>query len=148
MKQKQEYYIEFTANYAEGRDAFAFKRKEDAIQSIREDAETEMESLSLEGYNPIWLEFSEDHIEIYVSDYVSDSGIYFEWKLVPVADLSDENLEELWALLGDVPMDPRTERMEFSFLHFPAGTEREAIWHWFDERYSKGVAALLYGTEE
>lgn len=31
---------------------------------------------------------------------------------------------------------------------FPAGTEREEIWHWFDERHPKGVAYLLYGEEK
>lgn len=26
------------------------------------------------------------------------------------------------------------------------GVGREEIWHWFDERHSKGVVYLLYGT--
>lgn len=56
----------------------------------------------------------------------------------------DYALKQLWAELTDIPMNPETERMEAPFLHFPAGTEREDIWHWFDERYSKGVASLLY----
>lgn len=57
----------------------------------------------------------------------------------------DRQLEELWAMFADIPMDPETELMEAPFLGFPAGTNREDIWHWFDERYSRGVAALLYG---
>lgn len=57
----------------------------------------------------------------------------------------DAQLEELWVQLGDVPMDPDTEKIEEDFLHFPHGTDREDIWHWFDERHSKGVAYLLYG---
>lgn len=60
----------------------------------------------------------------------------------------DRELEALWAMFTDVPMNPETERMEESFLHFPAGTHREEIWHWFDARYRKGVYALLYPTEE
>lgn len=64
--------------------------------------------------------------------------------LVPLK-VRDRELEELWAELEDVPMDPETECMEEAFLHFPAGTPREEIWHWFDERHSKGVAYLLYG---
>lgn len=56
----------------------------------------------------------------------------------------DKQLEELWAELGDVPMDPETERLDEAFHIWPAGTDREEIWHWFDERYSKGVAHLLY----
>ena len=51
---------------------------------------------------------------------------------------------ELWHQFEDVPMSPFTEKMEQRFLNFPAGTHREAIWHWFDERHSKGVAWLLY----
>ena len=57
----------------------------------------------------------------------------------------DNDLKELWEMFGDVPMNPVTECMEEAFLGFPAGTHREEIWHWFDERYSKGVFALLYG---
>lgn len=141
MKQKPECYIVLSSNYADGGDAYTFQRKEQAIQSIREDAEVEMESLSIEGYNPIRMEHGEGHLEI----YVPDSGIYFEWKVIALDALNDEQIELLWQEFADVPMDPETERMEVSFLHFPAGTHREEIWHWFDKLYSKGVYALLYG---
>lgn len=57
----------------------------------------------------------------------------------------DRELEELWDQFGDVPMDPETEKIEEPFAGFPAGTDREDIWHWFDLRHSKGVAFLLYG---
>lgn len=56
----------------------------------------------------------------------------------------DEELEELWGKFADIPMNPETECIEEPFLTFPAGTHREEIWHWFDERHSKGVAYLLY----
>lgn len=59
----------------------------------------------------------------------------------------DTELERLWEGFADVPMDPETEKMEEPFLHFPAGTDREEIWHWFDDRHSKGIMYLLYGTE-
>jgi hypothetical protein len=55
----------------------------------------------------------------------------------------DTQLEKLWKQFGDVPMNPDTEKMEEPFMDFPAGTDREEIWHWFDERHSKGVAYLL-----
>lgn len=55
----------------------------------------------------------------------------------------DTQLEKLWKQFGDIPMNPDTEKMEESFMDFPAGTDREEIWHWFDERHSKGVAYLL-----
>lgn len=57
----------------------------------------------------------------------------------------DAQLEKLWKQFGDVPMDPDTEKMEEPFMDFPVGTDREDIWHWFDERHSKGVVYLLYG---
>ena len=59
----------------------------------------------------------------------------------------DAELERLWDEFADVPMNPETEKMEEPFLHFPVGTDREEIWHWFDDRHSKGVVYLLYGTE-
>lgn len=59
----------------------------------------------------------------------------------------DAALGKLWEEFGDVPMNPETECMEAPFLDFPAGTFREDIWHWFDERHSKGVAYLMYRTE-
>ncbi len=60
----------------------------------------------------------------------------------------DTALEKLWEEFGDVPMNPETECMEAPFLDFPAGTFREDIWRWFDERHSKGVAYLMYGGTE
>ena len=58
----------------------------------------------------------------------------------------DRVLEMMWSDLEDVPMNPETECIEEDYYCFPAGTNREEIWHWFDERHTKGVAALLYGT--
>lgn len=67
--------------------------------------------------------------------------------MAPAATLRDRDaeLERLWAEFGDVPMNPETECMGEPFLGFPAGTHREDIWHWFDERHSRGVAYLLNG---
>lgn len=59
----------------------------------------------------------------------------------------DEELEEMWASFTDVPMNPETECIEEKFMGWEPGTNREEIWHWFDERHSKGVAFLLYGEE-
>lgn len=57
--------------------------------------------------------------------------------------MTDQELEELWAEFGDVPMDPETEKIEEDWNGFPAGTDREEIWHRFDEHHSRGVAWLL-----
>ena len=56
----------------------------------------------------------------------------------------DKKLKELWREFGDIPMDPETECIEEAFMNFPAGTHRFEVWRFFDERFSKGVAALLY----
>ena len=61
-----------------------------------------------------------------------------------ITQISNKEIEKLWEKFEDVPMDPVTECMEAPFLNFPAGTHREEIWHWFDERHTKGVAYLLY----
>lgn len=72
--------------------------------------------------------------------------LYNSSALIPLST-RDRELEELWDEFADVPMNPETEEMEEPFLHFPAGTNREEIWRWFDERHSKGVVYLLYGTD-
>lgn len=59
----------------------------------------------------------------------------------------DEELEELWAQFGDIPMNPETECIEEPFMGWGAGIHREEIWHWFDARHSKGVAYLLGAGE-
>lgn len=67
-------------------------------------------------------------------------------EIEPLVD-GDKEIEELWELFEDVPMNPETEQIENSFMEFPVGTDREEIWHWFDEQYSKGVHYLLYERE-
>lgn len=56
--------------------------------------------------------------------------------------LNDKALEFLWQRLGDIPVndDGITEE---DFIGYPAGTDREEIWKWFDEHHSKGVAELV-----
>lgn len=57
----------------------------------------------------------------------------------------DEYLEDLWWQLEDIPMNPETECIDAPFFIWSQGTHREEIWHWFDKRYSRGVAALVEG---
>lgn len=61
---------------------------------------------------------------------------------------SQEQFKELWAIFGDISMNPVTEEIEEAFLCYPAGTPREEIWHWFDQRYNGGVYKLLYKFDE
>ena len=93
-------------------------------------------------------EFRED--DIFDVEYAYCEAYLTERRMALSMDTLQERdavLERLWDEFADVPMDPETEKMEESFLHFPAGADREEIWHWFDERHSKGVVYLLYGTE-
>lgn len=62
----------------------------------------------------------------------------------------DAYYRRLWHELGDAPFDDHNDcdmTLAETWHGFPVGTEREDIWHWFDERYSGGVYALLYGVE-
>ncbi|MCI8564325.1 MAG: hypothetical protein HFH69_12580 [Lachnospiraceae bacterium] len=55
-------------------------------------------------------------------------------------------MEELWGILVDVPVNDNDEIME-QFIDFPVGTHKEDVWHWFDEKHSKGVYALMHTGE-
>lgn len=87
---------------------------------------------------------------LYNSDILSSS----EYKVIhdvldEIETLRDRDaeLEALWAKFADVPVNPDTECIEEQFLYWGIGVHREEIWHWFDRRYSKGVAHLLYGYD-
>ena len=58
----------------------------------------------------------------------------------------DSMLEDLWRTFIDVTIDEE-ECIEQNWFIFEKGTNREYIWHWFDERYSNGIAYLMYELE-
>lgn len=56
-------------------------------------------------------------------------------------------IEKWWDELTDIPFKETMGGhllLEYDWLLFKAGTEREDIWHWFDKVHSKGVHYLLY----
>lgn len=54
--------------------------------------------------------------------------------------------EKNWELLEDIPIN-KDEEIEENFLHFPLGTNRNDIWHWFEMKYDLSVAEdLMYVT--
>jgi len=57
--------------------------------------------------------------------------------------ISPEQLLNLWHDFSDIPINDLDE-IETPFLHFPAGTCRFDVWHWFDERWPGGVHELLF----
>ena len=71
-------------------------------------------------------------------------------EIEPLAE-RDEELEVMWADLQDVVFDDSYPNEDMKLIEpwngFPAGTSREDIWRWFDERHSKGVYHLLYSTD-
>ena len=66
-------------------------------------------------------------------------------------ELTAENARLLWAQLGDIPIFTEDEEgdcpesIALPFLHFPVGTPREDIWHWFEEVFPVTVHELMYG---
>lgn len=68
------------------------------------------------------------------------------WKVVQEINLDDTKVEFLWEEFGDVLIDD-DECILDDFLGFECGTHREVVWHWFDERYSGGVAKLMFGGD-
>ncbi|WP_176043057.1 hypothetical protein [Burkholderia stabilis] len=41
-------------------------------------------------------------------------------------------LDQLWSLLGDVPVTPDGQHLDAPFLHFVKGAETETVWRWFE----------------
>lgn len=72
------------------------------------------------------------------------AAIFYGLIEVETLEERDRKIEAIWELFEDVPMNPETECIEKAFWCFPAGTDRYTIWHWFDDRHSKGVHYLLY----
>jgi hypothetical protein len=56
--------------------------------------------------------------------------------------LSDDVSQELWQKLGNIPTNENDE-IEEVFLHFPIGTDKFEIWHWFEETFDLSVAKDL-----
>lgn len=75
-----------------------------------------------------------------------EEGTYIE-VFDGLQEKKDGALTELWKELGYVSINPETECILQDWRGFKAGTPREDIWHWFDERHSKGVVYLMYGRK-
>lgn len=59
---------------------------------------------------------------------------------------TDIELKNLWYLFSDVSFDENEDAelvLANDFYCFEKGTSRNYIWHWFDEKYSKGVGYML-----
>ena len=57
------------------------------------------------------------------------------FELLTISDFTINVLNELWIDLGNIPTafeGDDVDKIEEEFLHFPIGTHRETIWHWFE----------------
>ena len=61
--------------------------------------------------------------------------------------LTEKMQRELWEQFDDYDID-ENECITKQFLHFPAGTHREEIWHWFEERGPLTAYQLLYEFDD
>lgn len=55
----------------------------------------------------------------------------------------NDSIKMLWRDFGNVPMDPKTEKIEESWHGFKKGTHREEIWHWFEDTFDISVGDVL-----
>ena len=62
--------------------------------------------------------------------------------------MSKETLEAMWMDFGDVPVND-LDGIEEGFCGWNDFTDREDLWHWFDDQDAKwgGGHALLYPSE-
>lgn len=111
--------------------------------TANEVADTTTEVIAAE-YSDAW---DAEEFAVYIGDHHNGVNIeIFDKALAAVNAATDVEIEKAWSDFADVPMNPETEEIEQDFMHFPAGTNREEIWRWFDKNHSKGVAHLLYGA--
>jgi hypothetical protein len=54
-------------------------------------------------------------------------------------------LYALWDRLGDTPTNDDDE-IDAQFIHFPKGTPREEIWHWFESQNSAFVVGEVMSS--
>ena len=64
-----------------------------------------------------------------------------------IVDLADTlDADEVWEELGTIPVNDDGIIQE-AFHHFPAGTNRETIWQWFEEEFGLSVHDLMFKKE-
>lgn len=56
----------------------------------------------------------------------------------------DGRIESVWESVAGIPIDPEKNVTLAPVDDWPAGTNLNALIGWFDARYSKGAASLIY----
>lgn len=54
---------------------------------------------------------------------------------------------DMWNALGDIPVN-EDGGIEVLYLHFEIGTDREEIWHWFEETFDVQIYNLMFKQGE
>lgn len=67
-------------------------------------------------------------------------------ELLEYGSHTDAELLKFWEEFSLCPIDA-DDTLDQAFYFFPKGTEKTYVWHWFDNRYSKGIYVLIYGEE-
>lgn len=70
-----------------------------------------------------------------------------DYELSSRSDYSEEDLRIMWNYFEDVPTiltEDNHTVTDVKFMGWPVGTDVEDIWHWFDERWPRGVYNLMY----
>lgn len=57
--------------------------------------------------------------------------------------MNNNKLRELWYAFTDIPIDEE-ECIDVDFYIWSKGTDRFAIWHWFDAYLPNGINEMLY----
>ncbi len=64
---------------------------------------------------------------------------------------SDELVRSWWEQFGDIPINEEDETLDEDFIipdvvTFEKGTDKEDVWHWFDNEYSNGLYRLMFSN--
>lgn len=93
------------------------------------------------------LYFRDEKNHLYKKEFQSTSLSVCTPTGIPKHKVGKLDIKDYWESFGDVPMDPETETIEQPWGIFPAGTEKEEIWHWFEREFSIPVSELLYNID-
>lgn len=89
---------------------------------------------------------TEEQLEASARELRADRDVVGSIRVVRTLGKGMVELVQLWIRLGDIPTTPDGEDVdciEEPFLHFPVGTHREDIWHWFEEQNHRFMVGPL-----
>ncbi len=94
------------------------------------------------------LYFRDDKNHLYKKGFYSTNLSVCDSSGIPERLVGKLDIKDYWESFGDVPMDPETECIEQAWGIFPAGTDKEEIWQWFQKEFGIPVSELLYNMDK